>query len=173
MKKECRTNFEQSNKWDRARRGISLIEKIPLARNCTEALIPMIFCSKLSKTIFNSQNYFQFEQETGYTVDQASQLLLQKIINVTESQRAKCFIYSLEKVISVKKAVENWFVFYEMQILLQPGNAIFEGYLRLNQQQNRSIYIYSRILRLSTYGQQSKCVSNKIKMLGFCYCKSI
>ena len=166
MSDECRQNFQTSTHLKRASRGVSLFERLP-ERSCIEAMVPMIFCSNLTKIAYTDTD---FSDETNRTVLQAGQHLLEHIVNVTAKFRAKCEMYKLDKVVSVKKAFENQFVFYEIQILVQPGEALFEGYLK-RQTGKSALHIYSRVLRLSVYGRQSRCVSDNIRLLGFCYCK--
>ena len=43
---QCRQNFAQSKRMIRQFRGISMFEKHPENRTCTDALIPMIFCTQ-------------------------------------------------------------------------------------------------------------------------------
>ena len=65
LSSEFRSSFQQSSYGFRQDRGVSLFEEIGVDRTCTQALIPMIFCSKLRKVIYNEANYKDFLTETG------------------------------------------------------------------------------------------------------------
>lgn len=62
----CNKAFAKSLPQFRIKRGVSLFEKMPVDRACTSAMIPMVFCSKLSRISYTPNNYSHFKDETGF-----------------------------------------------------------------------------------------------------------
>lgn len=162
---KCRGNFANSQRKIRQLRGISLFEKHPENRTCFDALIPMLFCVNTPQQSITDQEFFLM---TGHVILDAAQFVLEYVIEKTNSERSKCEIYELNKIISMKMLSGSYTRLYVLNVQFKPDNAIFEAYLRLNSEKN--FKIYNRVIRLNKYGTTSNCMS-KNSLMGFCFCK--
>lgn len=101
---------------------------------------------------------------------QVSQIVVDKINNGSNDYRDQCIVYMLKKTASIKLLFSTGFSFYEVQVLVSPGNVLFEGYLKMNKI-NR-LEVYGEISRMSPYQSESFCIEKDYpKLRGFCSCK--
>ena len=164
---KCRTNFQNSDFYERSLRGVSLFEDIPKKRSCSDAMVPNIFCSCSNKEKISEE---KFLKETNLTFRNAGLVILNQINLMTEQLRSYCSLFSLRKVISVKSFQLNDFVLYELKLLFSPADAVFLGYLKANFKNPSDIKVYQKAIRFNRYGNQSNCINRK-KLFGYCYCK--
>jgi hypothetical protein len=167
LSKNCRKKFQEQNESLRGERGISLFEKIKSQRSCREALIPNNYCACNQKV---SLNETIFRKETNYTFNSLKPIILGLINDVTRSQRALCRPFEFKKFIESNKLFidRSTAFFYQFQVLLEPGNAIFKITLQKARDENEFRVIDS-IIRISLYKSQSHCL-NDHQLHGFCFC---
>jgi len=72
------------------------------------------------------------------------------------------------EVMSVKVLSESFARLFVVNVKLEPGNAIFEAYLKMDAE--KKLKIYNKVLRVNKYAKQSKCVEKR-SLMGFCYCQ--
>ena len=161
---DCIELFKNPNQKVRALRGISLFEEINSNRTCSEANVPLSICA--CKKVYQ-MNEDQFKKETNFDYITAANHLLHEIISKTDEIRPSCEIFKLIANSEAFKMIIDGKIFYSLRVLLQPGDAVFEGSLKLSK--NKDFLKVSMIERISRYGDQSHCVSGK-KFEGFCYC---
>ena len=165
-KKLNRTQFSLNNKDVRNLRGISLFEKIPVIRSCSEALIPDNYCACLERSN-TSEEYFkkEFNLKFSNVVD----FTLDYVNNITSEIRNRCVPYILDRikfVTSIQVPKKNRFKFV---VIFQPGDAWFESTVEIDRERNSSLSIYGKVIRLSLYGDQSYCVSDSFHK-SYCFC---
>ncbi len=169
---KCKLKLSTSFKSIQSLRGISLFEKLPNDRSCSDALIPNIYCTCNQKQAMNES---EFQADTnGIKFNDLIKKSMGAINQPTNSFRSKCKLFSYEKLLSVKKQLLSSMYFYEFRYKVEPGNAIFAVYYRyifLNiPESERKLELYLKTVRLSRYGQQSNCMTDK-NLMGYCYCK--
>ena len=155
LNESCRHNFKQSQSEIRSMRGISLFEEISHHRTCLEALVPSSYCLCSFKEHINEVSFFN---ETKYTFKESAQLIVNFINEMTRPYRSQCIPFVLSQVKSVKKikySVDNWL--YNVQLVLTPGQSVFESNLKLNKQNKLQVY-ENKVNRLSKYRQQSEVI---------------
>ncbi len=161
----CRQRFARSDREVRSLRGISLFEKHPENRSCYDALIPVLFCGSKKITDLSEK---EFLKESGSEVIAAANLVLIHVNKVTSSERKKCAKFEIGEVMSVKVLSESFARLFVVNVKLEPGNAIFEAYLKMDAE--KKLKIYNKVLRVNKYAKQSKCVEKR-SLMGFCYCQ--
>ena len=152
----------------RGERGISLFERIDNHRTCREALIPNNYCVCNRKELLKED---AFRKETDHTLDSVKPIIVGLINNVTREQRALCHPFEFSKFVQTKKLFidDSTGLFYEFQVLLEPGNALFK--ITLQKVDDPSQFrVVDSIIRISLYKSQSDCM-NARQFHGFCYCK--
>jgi hypothetical protein len=63
-------------------------------------------------------------------------------------------------------------VFYEFNVLFEPGDALFETHVQIAANEGvrgEKLTLFGEMLRVSRYKNQSSCISEP-RYLGFCYC---
>ncbi|GJQ82358.1 hypothetical protein Trydic_g427 [Trypoxylus dichotomus] len=140
--------------------GISLFQKIPTKRSCTDAKIPSNFCAC-------AQNYVMVTDHTLILI--AGQTVVNYINEMLDSI-PDCAILSVNKVLDARY-VKFWSEFkylYQLKVIVttQPGTGVFEGVLR--EIKDKYVVVGS-ISRLSMYGKESSCIKNTTLKL-YCYC---
>ena len=106
-----------------------------------------------------------------YGVEEASQIVLEKINNNSNDYRDQCELFTLEKTTALNLLFDaSGFSFYELQVLVAPDNVLFEGHLIINEM-NR-LEVYGKVSRVSPYKNESFCIEMDVpKLQGFCSCK--
>ncbi|KAK3741373.1 hypothetical protein RRG08_034418 [Elysia crispata] len=153
----------------RSSKGVSLLNSLP-ERSCGEAYIPdnECLCRRWDETPIDV---------SAPIAQQVSNVLLQEV--KSRSDRAKCFEYSLRKVISVKlllgytvnfdrdeTPIEN--KHYLVRLMTFPGQAIFEGIVHHDPSSERRTEV-TEIERLDLYRGEVHCLPNLRQI--YCYCK--
>jgi hypothetical protein len=153
LNQSCRHNFKQSQPEIRSMRGISLFELVASNRTCLEALVPSSYCLCTLKQPINEITYFN---ETKYSFKESGELIVDFINAMTTAYRSQCIPFTLSQVKSVKKlkySADTWL--YNVQLVLTPGESVFEANLKLDEQKKLKVY-ENKVNRLSKYRQQSK-----------------
>lgn len=165
-------------------RGISLLEPIPASRSCSEAYIHPHWCACLKwKYIAVSDVMYKRTADAlaGY-------------INLLLAENAKCAKRELLSIKWVKREIGSFkhsveykeimanhnfriaiptVVFYQVQIEMSPGNALYEGTLNFYEQSNRFVAFEQDISRINDYGTEPSCVIETHPHLSkYCYCKT-
>ena len=164
---ECREHFKKSNHSIRSLRGISLFEKIESGRSCLDAIVPSGYCICNPKASISEEG---FSEETKYDVVSAARIIIGEINKITDSVRSKCARFKLDTIASLKKSVFSTKNLYEFQILLQPGNALFEATLKYEKKSSK-LRLHDKVLRISRYDKQSDCMKEH-QFYGFCFCEN-
>ena len=159
----CNSLFKTYSLKKRQLRGISLVETIPSNRTCNEALIPVSFCSCFKSVDLSEA---QVLNETKHSFRSISAKTLNYIKNITATIRDKCVPYNVTSVSNFKKLFYSYTnIVYSGQIMLQPGDALFQ----LNFKMSPDLKFYDAPLRLSKYGDQSKCINDR-NLKNYCFC---
>lgn len=162
--------------------------QIPKDRSCSQAYIEPHWCACIEwKNISISSAIVQKLTET----------FVDTLNNYTESHRDICVTWKLLKTEWVLKMTpnENLLKFhknadidgfvpdlsarmklssniYQIKVILQPGNAIFEASIKHNLAKNEMTVRLSDISRVNMYGWQARCVDTAYPHLRkYCYCK--
>jgi len=162
---KCRKEFANSDRQTRSLRGISLFEKHPENRSCFDALIPVLFCENKKVTQLTEK---EFLEQSGSSVMVAGDYVLNRVNNLTSVEREKCSKFEIEKIMPVRAVTDSFYKLFLINLILKPGNAVFEAYLKIDSE--KKLKIYNKIMRVNDYKKQSKCV-DKRSLKGFCYCK--
>lgn len=164
---ECRKYFSMSNQKIRSLRGVSLFENINMNRTCNDAMIPQEHCY-CNKEIISKVEESEFINKTNVDFKNASLIILNNLNEITESFRSKCSLFKIEKIKSIQKIIFYMqSEFYKFDILMQPGDALFEVNFKLDKEKSK--HTTSQFKRLSLYNNQSSCMNEKY-FYGFCYC---
>ena len=164
--KFCQNLFKNNSINNRPLRGTSLLEKIPPNRLCSEIHISDSFCSCFKAFNLNES---QFIVETKNSFNSVGVKTLDYIKNITKPISSKCIPYVIDSIGDFKKIhYSEKKIIYSGQILLNPGNALFQINLKLNS--NQVLSFNDLPIRLSKYGNQSSCVYER-DLQNFCYCR--
>lgn len=169
-------------------KAISLLEEIPLSRDCSSAGIETHWCGCL--------NWASVGVASDIALEAANHLLAH--VNAqTDNYRHLCRTFSLGKIVKAsimapkkevlqfKKSVgpdaeevdmgessrlmEIW---VQVQVILQPGQAKFDATLKYSVVNKQfTIEGHSSVSRISMYRGQAECVDEEIRP--FCYCLKI
>lgn len=163
-------------------RGISLLEPIPASRSCSEAYIHAHWCAclKWESIVASDVMYERAATElAGY-------------INHLVSENAKCAERLLSSIKWVKREIGSFqhsvnykkelavmqygippTIFYQVQIEMSPGNAVYEGTLNFFEHLDRFVLFEQEISRINAYGAEPNCVVETHPHLSkYCYCKN-
>ena len=166
---ECRRRFATSDAEVRSLRGISLFEdSLPTNRSCQDALVPNVFCVCDQKSEMAEE---EFKADTGHSFAEVNERSIKAINEKTSAFRDECEPFTFIKLMSAHKRILTVQFFYEFKYLVQPDDAIFVVYYRYQFVDVKRLDIYLKIVRLSKYGRQSDCMTEK-EYYGFCFCKS-
>ena len=161
----CTNLFATNSKDIRQLRGISLLMEVPSTRFCSDAYISDSYCSCLNSIKLNET---AFMQETQHSFNSICMKTLDYIRNITQNIRPKCVPYSVSSIGEFKKTFySSTKVIYSGQILLQPGDALFQLDLKMN---NHELQFNDLPIRLSKYGNQSSCIFDR-DLQNYCFCK--
>lgn len=171
------------------KRAISLFESIPRNRTCKDAYIEPHWCSCLS---------LKFQNTSSELVRRAGNAIVDKINTYTSGERHLCHILKLSNITwagtlqprqtllkfkqnrdpdgyladlssTSTKITAN---LYQLQILVKPGDSIFEASLTHNLYTDQFVVNITDISRINIYGNQAKCILNKNPDLRkYCYCR--
>ncbi|XP_011498196.1 PREDICTED: uncharacterized protein LOC105362451 [Ceratosolen solmsi marchali] len=181
-------NFKEPKEGDIRNRGISLFDKIPLKRTCSDAFIEPHWCVCLSWL------EIPLDQEV---VQKAAQYLLKFLNSYTENHRDICEKLRLGQILWAAKLIPtkgilhfqksrdtDGFVselsaktkltteLYQLKIKALPGKGLFEASISRDINKNIFFTRISDISRINMYGSQAKCVENSLFHLRkYCYCK--
>ena len=111
--------------------------------------------------------------------------ILKKINSYSEKFRSICAEYEFEAIKNIymrnvsrtdKEDKLGNSQFYNVQMILKPGHALFEGMLRSYDNMSR-FELISDLTRISLYGNQSHCFHcddcNEKFYRNYCYCKDL
>jgi hypothetical protein len=167
---KCRNQFKNSFKNIQGLRGISLFEQIPNSRSCLDALIPNVYCTCNQRADMNET---EFIADTGKTYEIIKVQSMSAINSYAKSFRSKCALFKYVKLLTAKKKSFSSMLFYEFRYKVEPGDAIFAVYYRIYflnvKKEDQKLEQYLKVVRLSRYGNQSKCMSDK-NLMGYCFC---
>ena len=167
-----RKQFSINDKNTRYLRGISLFEKIPLNRSCSDASIPDSFCSCFKESVMTEK---EFKNNTKVTFTEVTSFILQYINNLSRKFRDKCVPFELEKVQRVTNFSQRNKDIFQFVLILQPGDAWFQTVVKINRTSTKiddSLSIYGKSVRESPYKKQSHCVDDSV-MRNYCFCKDL
>ncbi len=164
--KACRELMSKSEPRERGLRGISLFEKVPTNRSCSDALIAIGFCACNIKTDIDEKALFS---ETGETYNRMGLFVLSNLISITNSSklRHKCVQYEFEKVIHVKSFMYDGNKFYEIKISVLPGPSHFRAIVKFE----RVFILVAKIVRDNKYGDQPRCLITYPLIREYCFCR--
>jgi hypothetical protein len=162
----CENLFRNNSKNIRQLRGTSLFEEISSHRLCSDVHITDSYCSCF-KSISITES--QILKETKNSFDSIGVNTLNYIKNITKAMSVKCLTYSVEFIGEFKKIhYSKEKIIYSGQILLQPGEALFQINLKLDKKDE--LVFNDLPIRLSKYGNQSHCIYDR-DLQNYCYCK--
>jgi hypothetical protein len=148
-------------------RGISLFEKIPVNRSCSEALIPDNFCNCITTTLVDEKD---FKKRYKITFDYIFDFILERINEMTElNHRNICIPYHKGVIHSVFKFNITKNSRYKFTLIVQPGDAWFQASIQITKEPDLVIRDYGRLIRMSIYREQAHCVDNAF-IKPYCYC---
>lgn len=164
---KCHQIMSRSEPKIRGLRGLSLFQSLPSYRSCSEALIPLAFCTDLDKIEIDP---IQFRSETQKTVEQLADFLHAKVVSLTNSSRSKCQKYDFDRLLHVKSIPFGMIKYYQVKISLNPGPSHFRAIFKLVRDQ---FVLVGKINRDNKYGDQPKCMISYSESLlkPFCFCK--
>lgn len=182
------TNIEVS---DLAKhRAISLFNPIPQNRSCGDAYIEPHWCACLNWQQLNVSS------EMGILLKAAGSII-DVINNTTQSFRHYCEPLHLKRInwalllkphqelLSFKHNLDmdgylsdltgnshTSEIYYQLQILVSPGNSLFEASVSYNVENRKMHTKLSQISRVNIYGSQANCIYERNPELRkYCYCK--
>ena len=163
-------SFSINNKNIRYLRGISLFDKIPENRNCSDALISESFCVSNKREMVNEEN---FQLKFNLKFDDIVDYILNHVNNQTSKFRSICSEYRKYQLKFVKNIkISSYKNHFQFITIFQPGDAWFESNIEIDEDNNNSFKIVGKVVRLSLYGYQSSCIKDGY-LKNFCFCKSI
>ena len=107
-------------------------------------------------------------------------MIVNRINSFTEDYRSKCAEYSIDSIkklsLRTLSSTDTEYKLgdshiYVIQLILNPGNALFETVLR-SFDKNSRFEIIDKIIRINLYGNQSHCLNDKI-LKNYCYCNDL
>ncbi|KAL7635801.1 UNVERIFIED_CONTAM: hypothetical protein RMT77_013618 [Armadillidium vulgare] len=149
---------------------ISLFQRLPVTRTCTDIGMLPQFCACQSNVELNDAGGM-FKKIEYYL----SSFLNNKMSHFPECSKIKSLevqkaFKSLEEA-TYQDTVVNLLT---VQALYNPGNALIEATLIWDQEnKNNSFTVSGEISRVNEYGNQSKCVHNNTEMVKICVCKDM
>ena len=162
----CRNLFRNNSIKIRQLRGTSLIEKIPSNRLCSDMHIGDSYCSCFKAYSLNES---QLLAETKNSFNSIAAKTLNYIKNITKSISSKCVPYTFDSLGEFKRVhYSDKKIIYSGQILLKPGDALFQINLKLEN--NHDLSFNDLPIRLSKYGNQSSCIYDR-DLQNYCFCK--
>ncbi len=167
--KKCRDeHMAKSVQKIRSRRGVSLFEKIPLNRNCKEAMVPFEYCN-CKNQIDLTRNQTQFVSSENMNFTRAGELLVKRLNSLADEIRDMCIPFKLASVdrVYLFRVGPNSRV-YQFSFKTSPGRALFESHFRIVSA--NSLELVGKIIRIDSYEEQSGCLTMS-KFMGYCYCK--
>lgn len=162
-----RSQYSVNDKHTRFKRGMSLLEPIPINRTCADARIPEEQC-RCFKQYFISEK--EFKEKTRNSFDNAVKLMLEKVNKFTDKVRDRCIKLRHEKILSVKVLKMYEIIIYKFVVIFQPGNAHFEANFKKSQNTDNILMFHGNINRISAYGDSSQCVDDSF-LRNYCFCK--
>lgn len=163
----CQDYFRKSFLRTRSLRGVSLFEDVNQNRTCREAIIPDKYCP-CNKEVLSQVKESEFFRTTKLDFKKAALLVLNSLNQITEKFRSKCSLFEIEKIKSIQKIqIQNSDPIFRFEILMQPGDALFESMFRFNS--NAKNFEPTDLSRFNLYKNQSDCLSDKT-YYGFCFC---
>lgn len=162
--------------------------QIPKTRSCAQAYIEPHWCACIE---------WQNITISSQIVQQLTARFIETLNNYTESHRDICEKWKLSKTEWALKMTpnENLLKFYknadldgfvpdlsattkissniyQIKVILEPGNAIFEASITHYFDKNKMEVRMSDISRVNMYGSQARCIESKYPNLRkYCYCK--
>ncbi|XP_015587681.1 uncharacterized protein LOC107264194 isoform X2 [Cephus cinctus] len=181
-------NFETPKEGDRSQRAISLFDKIPLERTCSDAFIEPHWCACLS---------WEEIATNDPIILAAAQYFIQFLNSYTEEHRHICELLSLKEILGSAKLMptkgllsfkktrdKDGFLgdfsaktvvtseVYQLKIKSEPGDGLFEASISYNVKKKLFNTKIADVSRINEYGTQARCVENTLFHLRkYCYCK--
>jgi hypothetical protein len=163
-----RKQFSINDKNTRYLRGISLFEKIPVNRSCSDVLIPDEYCSCFKESSIAEKD---FKNRTNLSFKTVTNFIQKHINSLTKDVRNKCVLYKLQKLHRVSNL--NSQDLFQFIVISDPGDAWFQTVVKFNKKKTKQkeiLSIYGKVIRISPYGKQSYCISDSF-LRNYCYCK--
>ncbi|XP_066584356.1 uncharacterized protein [Prorops nasuta] len=181
-------NFKGPKNGNLNERGISLFDKIPLRRTCSDAFIEPHWCACLSWEEISTRDP---------KVVAAAKYFVQFLNNYTKDQRDICEILHLSEILWSSKLIPtkgllNFYKsgdqdgfrgdfsaktkltneIYQLKVALKPGDSLFEASITYDVMKDNFSTKISDVSRINKYGSQARCVENSLYHLRkYCYCK--
>ena len=169
---ECNKKFRINDINERNTRGISIFEHINMNRSCLDGLIPLKLCNCLLRTKIDEK---EFKLQTNYSFNNLSSYIVDRLNKITENERKKCELFKFDTLKSIELIKITTVDIYEVNILVQPGDALFEVMLKVDENYRKKYNQIKLVIdtlpkRLSPYGNQSHCI-NDVTLVNFCFCR--
>lgn len=189
-KNQLPTESSHHFKKSKSARAISLFNVVPTNRSCADAYIEPHWCSCLN---------LNFVNVTAPIVKRAAGAIVDRINAYTNEERQICHTLSVANVTWAGKLVPHQTLIkfkqnrdldgyladltststkitnelYQLQILVMPGQSIFEASLTHNLISDQFEVNITDISRINKYGDQANCILDKNPDLRkFCYCRT-
>ena len=148
-------------------RGISLFEKIPVNRSCSDAMIPDNFCNCIRTALVNEKD---FKKRYKISFDYVFDFILERINEMTElNYRNICIPYHKDVINSVSKYDITKYNRYKFIVTVQPGDTWFTSSIQISEEPELVLRDYGRLIRMSLYREQAHCVDN-VFIKPYCFC---
>lgn len=144
-----------------ANRGISLFNKIPSNRSCSDALIPSQQCMLNNYRLLTKHD---FKNKTEIETSLIVEMIISNLNAKTETCRSICSKYTFDEIKSIYY-VDDLNI-YKFKLKLQPGDSTFESSFKIR---NGIIMLDDFIYRLSIYWKTSNCMKNEA-LKPYCHC---
>lgn len=180
--------FETPRDGDRHQRAISLFNKVPLDRTCSDAFIEPHWCACLSWQEISIENP---------NATEAAKYFVQFLNDYTEDHRDICERLELMEILWAAKLIPNKGLLkfhksgdqdgfigdfsaktqvtqdvYQLKVKTEPGEGLFEVSITHDLVKNTFATKISDVSRINMYGSQARCVEHSLFYLRkYCYCK--
>lgn len=165
-------------------RGLSLLEPILASRSCSEAYIHPHWCACLKwkyvpeNDMMYKRAAYEFAAYINFLIAENAKCAEMEILEIKWVKREiGSYQHSVEyKALMARQKFEiviPTVVFYQVQIEMSPGHAMFEGTLNFYEHINRFVLFEQDISRINAYGAEPNCVIRTHPHLSkYCYCKT-
>ncbi|PSN38258.1 hypothetical protein C0J52_17442 [Blattella germanica] len=148
--------------------SISLFLPIHKFRTCKNARISLFWCTCLRSKVISSNS----------TYVKTMSIILVDHLNSMIDAYLMCSVLSLAEIVSVRLEFSSFKDLfsnknyktksYIITIRTKPGNALFEGFIR-HEEDSDIYHVLGDIIRINTYNDGSKCVTDH-HIKKYCYC---
>lgn len=168
--------FPEKRLIDSAGIGASLFEALPENRTCKDTGIPDNYCPCLRWQSIDITHAHVLEA-VKVAVSHVNKLLASHPMtaHLCHQLELKAIFEAYQKMPSSETHLnldrENVTCSYQIQFQTTPGDALFEGMLRMNT--SKDFEVFGEIDRVNMYGDQPRCIAeNMPSMRPYCLCKS-